>query len=784
MIPNDVAITPELIAEHGLKPDEYQRILDLIGREPTLTELGIFSAMWNEHCSYKSSKKWLRTLPTTGPRVICGPGENAGVVDIGDGQAIIFKMESHNHPSYIEPHEGAATGVGGILRDVFTMGARPIAALNALRFGEPDHPRTRHIVSGVVAGIGGYGNSFGVPTIGGEVNFDPSYNGNCLVNAFAAGLADTDKIFYSEAKGVGLPLVYLGSKTGRDGIHGATMASAEFDEDTEEKRPTVQIGDPFSEKLLLEACLELMASGAVIAIQDMGAAGLTCSAVEMGAKGDLGVELDLDKVPCREEGMTAYEMMLSESQERMLMVLDPAREKDAEAIFVKWGLDFAVVGRTTDDLRFRIRRHGEVMADLPIKDLGDQAPEYDRPFVKADKPKPLSPADVPAPNDISDVLVKMLGLPDMCSRRWIWEQYDHMVMGDTVGRPGGDAGVVRVHGTQKGLAIACDVTPRYVAADPAMGAKQAVVETWRNLTAVGADPLAITDNLNFANPERPEIMGQFVGAIKGRAEACRVLDSPVVSGNVALYNETNGVGIPPTPAIGGVGLIPDVAHMADIALKKEGDVLIVLGHENGHLGQSLYQELIAGKLEGAPPPVDLADEIKAGRLVRALIREDKATAVHDVSDGGLLVAIAEMALAGNVGVELFAYEGRLPAYAMWFGEDQGRYVLSVDPMRAEEVLERARLLALPARIVARTGGEEFGIICPEVGLHGAIELARKLNRQIDEATFLFEGTKIDVTVSLGCSEWTEEMKSAQAVLQIADERLYEAKRTGRNRVCG
>ncbi|MEX0840435.1 MAG: phosphoribosylformylglycinamidine synthase subunit PurL, partial [Parvibaculum sp.] len=551
MIPNVIPITPELIAEHGLKPDEYQRILDLIGREPTLTELGIFSAMWNEHCSYKSSKKWLRTLPTTGPRVICGPGENAGVVDIGDGQAIIFKMESHNHPSYIEPHEGAATGVGGILRDVFTMGARPVAALNALRFGAPDHARTRHIVSGVVAGIGGYGNSFGVPTIGGEVNFDPSYNGNCLVNAFAAGLADADKIFYSEAKGVGLPIVYLGSKTGRDGIHGATMASAEFGENSEEKRPTVQIGDPFSEKLLLEACLELMATGAVIAIQDMGAAGLTCSAVEMGAKGDLGVELDLDKVPCREEGMSAYEMMLSESQERMLMVLDPVREKDAEAVFIKWGLDFAIIGKTTDDLRFRVSRHGEVMADLPIKELGDQAPEYDRPWVASPKPEMLAPSDVAAPNDVGEALARLIGLPDMCSRRWVWEQYDHLIQGNTAVGPGGDAAVIRVERQKKGLAFTLDVTPRYCAADPQEGGKQAVAECWRNLTAVGAEPLAITDNLNFGNPEKPEIMGQLVGCIQGIGEACRALDFPVVSGNVSLYNETNGEGILPTPTIGG-----------------------------------------------------------------------------------------------------------------------------------------------------------------------------------------------------------------------------------------
>ncbi|MEQ8326969.1 MAG: phosphoribosylformylglycinamidine synthase subunit PurL [Parvibaculum sp.] len=708
MIPNDVPITPELIAEHGLKPDEYQRILDLIGREPTLTELGIFSAMWNEHCSYKSSKKWLRTLPTTGPRVICGPGENAGVVDIGDGQAIIFKMESHNHPSYIEPHEGAATGVGGILRDVFTMGARPVAALNALRFGEPDHPRTRHIVSGVVAGIGGYGNSFGVPTIGGEVNFDPSYNGNCLVNAFAAGLADTDKIFYSEAKGVGLPIVYLGSKTGRDGIHGATMASAEFDEDTEEKRPTVQIGDPFSEKLLLEACLELMATGAVIAIQDMGAAGLTCSAVEMGAKGDLGVELDLDKVPCREEGMSAYEMMLSESQERMLMVLDPAREKDAEAVFVKWGLDFAIIGKTTDDLRFRVSRHGEVMADLPIKELGDQAPEYDRPWVAGAKPELLAPSDVAAPNDVGEALVRMIALPDMCSRRWVWEQYDHLIQGNTAVGPGGDAAVIRVERQKKGLAFTLDVTPRYCAADPVEGGKQAVAECWRNLTAVGAEPLAVTDNLNFGNPEKPDIMGQFVGCIQGIGEACRALDFPVVSGNVSLYNETNGKGILPTPAIGGVGLLPDVAQRATIPFKAEGEAVVLVGKTKGHLGQSIYLRDIAGKKDdrSAPPPVDLAVERRNGDFIRTEIRAGGLSAAHDVSDGGILVALAEMAIASGIGASITPEAGP-PLHAWAFGEDQARYLVTMPANGAESFIARAAKAGVPALRIGTTGGSEL-----------------------------------------------------------------------------
>ena len=576
-VSNTVTITPELVAAHGLKPDEYQRILDLIGREPSFTELGIFSAMWNEHCSYKSSRKWLKTLPTKGPRVIQGPGENAGVVDIGDGECVVFKMESHNHPSYIEPYQGAATGVGGILRDVFTMGARPIAAMNALRFGEPDHPKTRHLVAGVVAGVGGYGNSFGVPTVGGEVNFDARYNGNCLVNAFAAGLARSDAIFLSQAKGVGLPVVYLGAKTGRDGVGGATMASAEFDDRIEEKRPTVQVGDPFTEKCLLEACLELMQSGAVIAIQDMGAAGLTCSAVEMGAKGDLGVELDLDKVPVREEAMSAYEMMLSESQERMLMVLRPEKEAEAEAIFRKWGLDFAIVGHTTDDLRFRVLHRGEEVANLPIKDLGDQAPEYDRPWIEPKKPARLAVGDIPAA-DIADALLKMLGGPDLSSRRWVWEQYDTLIQGNSLQRPGGDAGVVRVDGhPTKALAFSSDVTPRYCEADPYEGGKQAVAECWRNLTATGATPLAATDNLNFGNPERPEIMGQLVMAIKGIGEACRALDFPIVSGNVSLYNETNGRGILPTPTIGGVGLIDDWADMARIGFAREREAILLVG---------------------------------------------------------------------------------------------------------------------------------------------------------------------------------------------------------------
>ena len=702
---NEPRITPELIAEHGLKPDEYDRILRLIGREPSLTELGIFSAMWNEHCSYKSSKVHLRTLPTKGAWVIQGPGENAGVIDIGDGLACIFKMESHNHPSYIEPYQGAATGVGGILRDVFTMGARPIACLNALSFGAPSHPKTRHLVSGVVAGIGGYGNSFGVPTVGGSVRFHQRYDGNCLVNAMAVGIARKDQIFYAAASGVGMPIVYLGSKTGRDGIHGASMASAEFDEDSEGKRPTVQVGDPFSEKLLLEACLEIMQKDCVIAIQDMGAAGLTCSAVEMGAKGDLGVTLDLDKVPCREESMSAYEMMLSESQERMLMVLKPEKEKEAEAIFRKWGLDFAVVGETTPTKRFVVRHGGDVMADLPIKELGDQAPEYKRPFVSAAKPEDIRAESVHAPVGTLEALEKLLEAPDLCSKRWVWEQYDHVILGNTVQRPGGDAAVVRVEDGPKGLALTTDVTPRYCEADPFEGGKQAVAECWRNITAVGAKPLAVTDNLNFGNPERPDIMGQFVGCIREIAEACKALDFPVVSGNVSLYNETNGRAILPTPSIGGVGLIDDFKKSATLAFKRADETILLVGETTGWLGQSLYLREICGREEGAPPPVDLAEERENGDFVRALILDGIATAAHDVSDGGLLVAIAEMAMASGIGAELSAAPSDIPSRAHWFGEDQARYVVTVPAEKAETVLARARAVSVPVWTIGKTGGD-------------------------------------------------------------------------------
>ena len=704
-LPKEPAITPDLVAQHGLKPDEYQRLLGLIGREPSFTELGIFSAMWNEHCSYKSSRLHLKKLPTKAPWVIQGPGENAGIIDIGDGQACVFKMESHNHPSYIEPYQGATTGVGGILRDVFTMGARPIACLNVLRFGSVDHPRTRHLVAGVVAGIGGYGNSFGVPTVGGSTAFHASYDGNILVNAMAVGLCRTDEIFYAAATGVGRPIVYLGSKTGRDGIHGATMASAEFDADSDEKRPTVQVGDPFSEKLLLEACLEIMAAGCVVAIQDMGAAGLTSSAVEMGAKGNLGIELDLDKVPCREQGMTAYEMMLSESQERMLMVLDPAKEAEAEAIFRKWGLDFAVIGRTTDTLRFVVKHGGEMKVDLPIKELGDEAPLYDRPHIPTPKPQKLDAASLDAPFSIDAALKKLVACPDLASKRWVWEQYDHLILGNSIQGPGGDAAVIRIDDGPKGLALTTDVSPRYCFADPVEGGKQAVAEAWRNITAVGGQPMALTDNLNFGNPEKPEIMGQLVGCLDGIGQACRALDFPIVSGNVSLYNETQGKGILPTPSIGGVGLVEDVRKSVGLAFSARGDKILLIGETEGWLGQSIYLREILGREEGAPPPVDLAREKANGDFVRDAIVKGLVSAAHDLSDGGLAVALAEMAMASGIGATVAAPGADSPA--MWFGEDQGRYLLAASAEKADEICVRAKQRGVTAALLGETGGDSL-----------------------------------------------------------------------------
>ena len=678
-----------LVENHGLKIDEFERIVEGLGREPNLTELGIFSAMWNEHCSYKSSKFWLKKLPTSGERVIQGPGENAGVIDIDDGDVAVFKMESHNHPSFLEPYQGAATGVGGILRDVFTMGARPVANLNALRFGDPNHPKTKHLVSGVVGGIGGYGNCIGIPTVGGEVNFHPSYNGNILVNAMTVGIAKKDKIFYSAAAGIGNPVVYVGSKTGRDGIHGATMASAEFDEDSEDKKPTVQVGDPFTEKLLLEACLELMKEEAIIAIQDMGAAGLTSSSIEMASKGNVGIDINLSKVPMRALNMTAYELMLSESQERMLMVIDPSKEKMAREIFKKWDLEFEVIGEVTDTKKLVLHMNGNEEASIPINILVEDAPEYQREYIVS---KP-SPPVIFNPNEfddkkILDELVLMVSHPNLCSRKWIWEQYDHMVMADTVVRPGSDAAVVRVHGTNKGIAISTDCSPTYCKHNSFEGGKHAVVETWRNLIASGAIPIAITDCMNFGNPEKPEIMGQFVECIRGMGEACSKLKYPVISGNVSLYNETNGVGIYPTPAIGGVGLIRDLSKTMTIDFKSEGNIVFVIGESHNHLGNSQYLSIVKNKEDGGPPPVNLEEELKNGEFVLNCINQNIFQSVHDVGEGGLLVAIAEMCLAGNKGIKIDIKKEFLHGY--FFGEDQARYLVEVSKDKLNNFESQAR----------------------------------------------------------------------------------------------
>ncbi|HWA23135.1 MAG TPA: phosphoribosylformylglycinamidine synthase subunit PurL [Caulobacterales bacterium] len=707
--PHLAPATERQALEFGLSADEYRDVLRHMGRTPNVTELGIFSVMWSEHCSYKSSRVHLAKFPTSAPHVIYGPGENAGAIDLGEGLACIFKMESHNHPSYIEPYQGAATGVGGILRDVFTMGARPVALMNALRFGDPSHEKTRHLVGGVVAGIAGYGNCVGVPTVGGETNFHSGYNGNILVNVMCVGLAPKDRIFTSAAKGANNPVVYVGAKTGRDGIHGATMASAEFSEEAESQRPTVQMGDPFLEKLLIEACLELMQHDVIIGIQDMGAAGLTSSTVEMASKGGAGVELDVDLIPAREENMSPYEFMLSESQERMLMTLKPGHEEEAMAIFHKWGLDAVVIGKTTDTGRLVLKWHGEIAADMPLGPLADEAPKYNRPFVKPVAAAQLS-ADVlarPHPSPIK-ALATLMASPDMASKRWLWQQYDRHVMADTLAdsESGGDAALVRIHGSHRALAISTDVTPRYVQADPYEGGKQAVAECWRNLTAVGARPLAVTDNLNFGNPQKPETMGQIVAAIEGLAEACRALDFPVISGNVSLYNETDGEPIPPTPAIGGVGIIDDLSKRADMRAMKEKDVLILIGEAHGHLGASLYLREVLGVEAGAPPPVNLAEEKRNGDFVRKLIIESAVAAVHDLSDGGLLCAAAEMALAANVGALIFN-SGDLSPAAFAFGEDQARYLLAVPAEREQAIYAAAREAEVYAEPVGVAGSREI-----------------------------------------------------------------------------
>ncbi len=707
--PHLAPATESQALEFGLSADEWKDVVRHMGRTPNVTELGIFSVMWSEHCSYKSSRVHLAKFPTKAPHVIYGPGENAGAIDIGEGLACIFKMESHNHPSYIEPYQGAATGVGGILRDVFTMGARPIALMNALRFGDPSHEKTRRLVGGVVAGIAGYGNCVGVPTVGGETNFHAGYNGNILVNVMCVGLAPKDRIFTSAAKGANNPVVYVGAKTGRDGIHGATMASAEFSEEAESQRPTVQMGDPFLEKLLIEACLELMQHDVIIGIQDMGAAGLTSSTVEMASKGGAGVELNIDLIPAREANMSPYEFMLSESQERMLMTLKPGHEDEAMAIFHKWGLDAVVIGKTTDTGRLVLKWHGETAADMPLGPLADEAPKYDRPYVKPKPAEQLS-ADVlarPHPSPIK-ALQTLMSAPDMASKRWLWQQYDRHVMADTLAdsEGGGDAALVRIHGSKRALAISTDVTPRYVQADPYEGGKQAVAECWRNLTAVGARPLAVTDNLNFGNPQKPETMGQIVAAIEGVAEACRALDFPVISGNVSLYNETNGEPIPPTPAIGGVGIIDDLSKRADMRAMKEKDVLILVGETHGHLGASIYLREVLGLEQGAPPPVNLAGEKRNGDFVRKLIETGAVAAVHDLSDGGLLCAAAEMALAADIGALIFNSSDLSPT-AFAFGEDQARYLLAVPAEREQGIYAAAREAGVYAEPVGIAGSREI-----------------------------------------------------------------------------
>ncbi len=710
---NEPEVTPELAAEHGLAPDEYERMLNIVGRQPTYTELGIFSVMWSEHCSYKSSRLHLKKLPTEAPWVIQGPGENAGVIDIGDNQAAIFKMESHNHPSYIEPYQGAATGVGGIMRDVFTMGARPIANVNALRFGSPNHPKTRHLVDGVVAGIAGYGNCMGVPTVAGETEFHESYNGNILVNAMTVGLADQDKIHYSRGAGIDQPVVYVGSKTGRDGIHGATMASAEFEDGKEGNRPTVQVGDPFTEKLLLEACLELMQTDAIVSIQDMGAAGLTSSGVEIADKGQIGVEMDLDKVPQRETHMTPYELMLSESQERMLMVLHPGKEHIAQAIFEKWDLDFAVIGRTTKERTLKLTMYGKTWCDIPVPPLVDEAPEYDRPQGEYKLAKAIDNGSYPLPaGGMKEALETLISCPNIADKRWIWEQYDSLVMGETVFSPGiqdtqaghtGDAAIVRIEGHDKALAITSDCTPRYCKADPFEGGKQAVAESYRNICATGAKPLAVTNNLNFGNPEKPVIMAQFVGCIEGLGEACKALDYPVISGNVSLYNETSGEAINPTPVIGGVGLIDDARQAAPLSFQGEEETILLIGETKGHLGQSLYIREVHGCEDGTPPPVDLDAEKRHGEFIRSLIADGLVTACHDLSDGGLAVALAEMAMASRIGAEINANGDA----GFWFGEDQARYALTTND--SATIMQRAKDAGVSLMVLGITGGDTLAL---------------------------------------------------------------------------
>ena len=678
-------ITPDIINKHGIKPHEYKKIISLIGKEPNLLELGIFSAMWNEHCSYKSSKKYLKTLPTKNKKVIQGPGENAGVIDIEDDDALVFKIESHNHPSYIEPYQGAATGVGGILRDIFTMGARPIATLNSIHFGNHDHPKTKNLLHGVVSGIGGYGNCIGIPTVGGEVKFDDSYNENILVNAMAVGLVKKNKIFYSKARGVNQPVVYIGSKTGKDGIHGASMASAEFDENAEEKKPTVQVGDPFTEKLLLEACLELMKDDSIISIQDMGAAGLTSSSVEMASKGNLGIEINLNKVPCREEKMIPYEMMLSESQERMLLILNSGKEENAKKIFNKWGLDFSIIGKTTNTNNLVLNFNGKQVANLPLSSLSTNAPIYDRKWKKNIFPKkPKIPENFKSLK-ILDSLKKILESPNNSEKSWVWEQYDHTVMADTIQIPGGDAAVIRIHGKNKGVAITVDSSAHYCLAHPLTGSKQVVCETWRNLISVGSNPIAITNCLNFGNPEKDIIMGQFVECIDGISEACQYLDFPVVSGNVSFYNETQNKAISPTPTIGGVGLIKNLENMMTKNFKEIESYILVIGKTLGHLYQSEFFREVVGIKDGPPPEINLFNEKNNGLIIQKIISKKLANSVHDISSGGILVSLSEMCISGNIGAKIKIPLENIDANKYLFGEDQSRYLIEISRKNKGEV---------------------------------------------------------------------------------------------------
>jgi len=681
-------VNEQVAVDHGLKKDEYAKICELLKRAPNITELGIFSAMWNEHCSYKSSRLHLKKLPTKGKQVIQGPGENAGVVDIGGNDAIVFKIESHNHPSFIEPYQGAATGVGGIMRDVFTMGARPIANLNSIHFGSPQHKKTKNLLRGVVHGIGGYGNCMGVPTIAGQTNFDSSYNGNILVNAMTLGLVKKDKIFYSKAAGLNKPVIYVGSKTGRDGIHGASMASASFDEKIEEKKPTVQVGDPFTEKLLLEACLELMAGDSIIAIQDMGAAGLTSSSIEMASKGNLGIEINLNKVPCREANMTPYEIMLSESQERMLIVLESGKEEQAKKIFDKWNLDFAVIGKTTKSKKIELYFDEEKVADIPVNTLVENSPMYDRKWKKAKLPKKNKIKKEDLKNlKIIDVLKKVLSHPNVCSKEWIWQQYDHTVMGDTIQKPGGDSGVVRVHGTDKAVAASVDSSAVYCWAHPLTGGKQVVCESFRNLISVGAKPVAITNCLNFGSPENEENMGEFVECVQGIGEAAEYLKFPVVSGNVSFYNQTKDEGIKPTPSIGGVGLIKDYKKMITMDFKEVDNIVLVIGKTEGHIDQSLFARNILDEKNGPPPEINLFNEKNNGETLLKLIDAGYIKSAHDVSIGGIITAVSKMCIKGNKGINLKKPKYLINEIEYFFAEDQGRYVIEVNKDSLKKVTD-------------------------------------------------------------------------------------------------